>query len=93
MSLIGIAGYAGTTTGNLQKLIAAGEGSPNLAARLGTTTRNITDFINGAASPSLAKLLGTTTPNAQLLRDLIGREGAIGLVIGLACGLNESSQH
>jgi hypothetical protein len=93
MSLIGIAGCAGTTNSNLQKLIGSGEGSPGLAARLGTTTRNITGFINGAASPGIARLLGTTTSNAQLLRNLIGREGAVGLIIGLACGLNESSQH
>ena len=93
MSLIGVAGRAGTTSSYLEKLIATGEGSPSLAGRLGTTTRNITEFVNGAASPGIARLLGTTTSNAQLLRDLIGREGAIGLVIGLACGLNESPQH
>jgi hypothetical protein len=93
MSLIGIAGCAGTTTRNLQKLIATGVGSAGLAVRLGTTSRNITDFINGVASPSIAKLLGTTTPDAQALRNLIGREGVIGLIIGLACGLNELSQH
>jgi hypothetical protein len=93
MSLIGIAGCAGTTTSNLQKLIATGVGSASLAVRLGTTTRNITGFVNGVASPSIAKLLGTTTPDAQALRNLIGREGVIGLIIGLACGLNELSQH
>lgn len=90
MSLIGIAQKAGTTSSNIQKLISTGQGSPSLAERLGTTSSNITAFIDGRASPSIAQALGTTTNNAQVLRDAIGREGAIGLIIGLACGRDKS---
>jgi hypothetical protein len=86
MSLIGIASQSGTTSANLAKLISRGEGSPGLASRLGTTSANITAFVSGRASPAIAYALGTTTANAQLLRNSIGRDGAIGLIIGLACG-------
>lgn len=86
MSFIGIASQAGTTSTNIEKLINAGKGSPGLASSIGTTSSGITDFVNGRASPGIAHALGTTTSNAQLLRDAIGRDGAIGLIIGLACG-------
>jgi hypothetical protein len=88
MSLIGIAQKAGTTSSNIQKLIATGQGSPGLASRIGTTSSNITDFIAGRASVGIAQAMGTTSSNLQILRDAIGREGAIGLIIGLACGLD-----
>lgn len=85
MSLAGIASKAGTTSSNLKKLISKGEGSPSLAQRIGTTSTNLTGFVDGRASPGIAKALGTTSANAQELRDSIGRQGAIGLIIGLAC--------
>ena len=86
MSLTGIAARAGVTTSNLQQLIAHGSATAGFAGRLGVTTSNVNDFINGSASAGIANALGTTTSSAQELRNLIGREGAIGLVIGLACG-------
>lgn len=86
MGYEGIASRVGTTSANIRKLIKTGEGSPGLASAIGTTSSNITAFVNGKASPSIAQALGTITRNAQLLRDEIGREGAIGLIIGLACG-------
>jgi transcriptional regulator len=89
MSFIGIAAKAGTTSSNIVKLITNGEGSAGLAARIGTTSSNITAFVGGRASAGIARALGTTTANAQALRDAIGRDGAIGLIIGLACGRDD----
>ena len=89
MSYAGIAGKVGTTSSNIEKLLRTGQGSPGLANKIGTTSSNITAFINGKASPSIASALGTTTSNAQQLRDEIGAEGAIGVILGLACGLPE----
>lgn len=86
MSYIGIALKAGTISTNITKLIGTGQGSAGLATRIGTTSSRITDFVNGTASVSIAQALGTTTTNAQHLRNEIGKEGAIGLIIGLACG-------
>jgi hypothetical protein len=88
MSYIGIAQKAGTMSSSIQKLISTGEGSPGLASRIATTSSSITAFVDGRASASIAKALGTTTGNTQILRDEIGREGAIGVIIGLACGLD-----
>lgn len=87
MSYTGIASQIGTTSANIEKLIRNGEGSPGLASAIGTTSSNLTDFVDGRASPGIASALGTTTANAQHLRDAIGREGAIGLLLGLASGL------
>ena len=92
MSLIGIASQAGTTSSNIEKLIRSGQGSAGLASQIGTTSSNITNFVNGRASVGLASALGTTTSNAQALRDMIGREGAIGLIIGLACGIGHDKK-
>ena len=89
MSLIGIASRAGTTSANVEALLRNGVGCPGLAARIGTTTNGLTEFITGKASPGIAAALGTTTQNAQELRNALGREGAIGLVLGLACGLGK----
>ena len=86
MSLTGIASTAGTTTSNIEQLIHSGAGSAGLASSIGTTSSAITNFVSGQASAGIASALGTTTSCAQELRNLIGREGAIGLIIGLACG-------
>ena len=90
MSYAGIAAKAGTTRSNIEKLISRGEGSSGLATRIGATSSRITEFIDGQASPGIAQALGTTTTNAQILRDAIGREGAIGLILGLACGRSKT---
>jgi len=60
MNLIGVATKAGTTGPDMEKLLTSGEGSLLLAARIGTTSRNISEFIDGrAASAGIAAALGT----------------------------------
>ncbi|MGG0847897.1 hypothetical protein [Peribacillus simplex] len=83
MSLIGISGSMGTTQSNLVNLIRKGRVSPSISGTLNTTASSVEDFINGRASVGIASVLGTTTSTAQDLRNEIGREGAIGLIIGL----------
>ena len=90
MNLVGIASRAGVTTTCLENLINKGEGSVRLANRIGTTRINITKFVEGTVSPGIAAALGTSREHAQDLRDKIGREGAIGIIIGLACGMCRS---
>jgi hypothetical protein len=87
MSFAGIASSAGTTVSSVEELLRSGSGSPGLAATIGSTPASITGFINGQVSADIAAALGTTPGAAQELRNRIGREGAIGLIIGLACGL------
>ena len=87
MSFAGIAASAGTTISGIEELLRHGSGSPGLAATIGATPASITSFINGQVSADIAAALGATPGAAQELRHRIGREGAIGLVIGLACGI------
>jgi hypothetical protein len=87
MSYAGIAASAGTTVSGIDQLIRHGSGSPGLAATIGTTPGALTSFVNGQAAADIAQALGTTAGAAQELRNLLGREGAIGLIIGLACGM------
>jgi hypothetical protein len=86
MNFAGIAANAGTNVASIEQLIRHGSGSPGLAATIGTTPASITGFVNGQVSADIAAALGATPGAAQELRNMIGREGAIGLVIGLACG-------
>ena len=88
MRIRGIAVKSGSTSASITKLIETGQGSAGLAVRIGSTSNRITQFVEGEATPGIARALGTTTANAQIFRDLIGREGAIGLIIGLACGMD-----
>ena len=88
MNLVGVASRAGVNTTCLENLINKGEGSIRLANRIGTSRVNITKFIEGTVSPGIAAALGTSREHAQDLRDKIGREGAIGIIVGLACGLD-----
>lgn len=87
MSFAGIASTAGATSSSIEQLIRNGTGSAGLASTIGTTSSAITNFVNGKASAGIASALGTTTSSAQELRNRIGRDGAVGLIIGLACGL------
>ncbi len=88
MNLVGIATKAGVNKTCLENLVNTGEGSYKLANRIGTNSANITKFVEGTVSPGIAAAIGTNIENAQSLRDKIGREGAIGLIIGLACGMD-----
>jgi len=90
MNFVGIASKAGVNTICLENLINKGEGSIRLANRIGTSRANITKFIEGTVSPGIATAIGTSREHAQDLRDKLGHEGAIGLIIGLACGMDRS---
>ena len=90
MNLVGIAAKAGVSTTCLENLVNNGEGSSRLAKRIGTNRANITKFIEGTVSPAIAAALGTSREHAQDLRDKLGRDGAIGLIVGIACGMNNS---
>jgi hypothetical protein len=90
MSFAGIASSAGTTIPGIEQLVRHGSGSPGLAATIGTTPSAINGFVNGQASADIAAALGASSGELQELRRMIGREGAIGLIIGLACGIGGS---
>jgi hypothetical protein len=87
MSLLGAASAMGVTTSALEDLIR-GEIRPSVASKFGATSSSITEFINGRAGVGVSGATGMLTSTLQELRDSIGRDGAIGLVIGVCIGKN-----
>ena len=83
MSSVGIAAHMGITTAALDDLIK-GSVPIGVAAKLGTTAASLQEFVNGGTSGALASALGTTPAALQELRQDIGQQGAIGLLIGLS---------
>jgi hypothetical protein len=61
----------------------AGKVPNDAAGNLNTSTAVLQDFIDGRAPVGLTSLLGGPPEDLQRLRDQIGRDGAIGVVIGL----------
>lgn len=82
MSLISIAGTCGVTTSNLERLVR-GEVTPGVAGKIGITMSSLQTFVDGGTSVGLAGILGTTSSNLQDLRNQIGKQGSIGLIVGL----------
>ena len=66
----------------LEKLLA-GRAGVGLAKKLGVTRMDLQRFISGEVSLSMAYALGMPQPQAQALRDHVGREGAVGILIGI----------
>jgi len=83
MSLTGLASKCGTTTTTVESLIKGVVGV-GIASQLNVTTSSLQAFVNGGTSVGLASEMGITSSTLQELRNKIGREGAIGLIIGLA---------
>jgi hypothetical protein len=68
--------------GDLDSLIA-GHATNNLASRIGVTMEDIETFIGGSATSTMASRLGLTMSAAEELARVAGREGAIGILLGL----------
>ncbi len=81
MSLLAIAAAMGVSTSDLERLLR-GEPTVELADRTGVSTRALQEFIDGHAGFAVAPMFHAMAANVQEVRDRIGREGAIGLIIG-----------
>jgi hypothetical protein len=80
---VDISNRAGVTLGDLDYLLA-GKVSANVANRLGIPPLDIEDFIRGRATAAMTKCLGLSTLSAaDELAKVAGRNGAIGIVLGL----------
>ena len=55
----------------------------DFSSKVEMTTSSLQQFIDGKANAGVAIMLGLNIPAAQELRNIIGREGAIGIIIGL----------
>ncbi len=81
MSLLAIASAMGVSTGDLERLLR-GESTIEIAERAGVMNRSLQEFIDGHASFGVAPMFHSLATNVQELRDRIGRDGAIGLIVG-----------
>jgi hypothetical protein len=83
MDHIEIANRAGVYLGDLDSLLG-GKATANVANRLNVSVADIEDFIRGSASAAMTSCLGLNAISAaDELARAVGREGAIGIVIGL----------
>jgi hypothetical protein len=79
----GIASRLGIATASLEQLLS-GRVANDVASRLRTSTEALQQFIDGReTAPGLAWTIGGNVDLMRQLRDRIGRDGAIGLIIGL----------
>jgi hypothetical protein len=77
-----IADLAGVFLDDIDCLLR-GEVTARIAARVGVNMMDIEDFIRGSASAALAKHLSLTMSAAEELARLGGKDGAIGIILGL----------
>ncbi|NKB38586.1 MAG: hypothetical protein GKR93_15740 [Gammaproteobacteria bacterium] len=90
MSFTDTTSHAGTTSNSIQ-LLFTGQVSEGIATSLGTTAAAVQKFINGQASEGLATAIGISSSELQHLRNDLGKDGAIGLILGLAIALPKES--
>lgn len=92
MEVLDLASRLGISETALDRLMQ-GDVPVTLAARLDTTQASLQAFVDGNAEVGVAAHLGCSPRTVQRVRDELGREGAIGVLIGLAaakCVLEES---
>lgn len=85
MGLMQIAGKFGAPAAALEQLLA-GDAPASVGEALRTTASSVRRFIDGDATGDLARAFGVTAPSLQELRDRLGREGAIGFLVGVGVG-------
>jgi hypothetical protein len=77
------AGCLGLVPMDIEELVK-GKATAGLAMKIGVTPTDVEDFIKGSANHGMTKRLGLPTQSAASeLAKLCGREGAIGIVMGL----------
>jgi hypothetical protein len=92
MSLMEIAVRTGVPLLDIEDLVS-GTVTEGIAARLGVPLLALQEFvIHGQASAKMAHLLGMSMASAEELARSLGREGAIGLVLGLLLGVSGLEQ-
>lgn len=82
MEFITLAERIGISAVALERLLA-GHVPEVIADRIGATAQGLQRFVDGDTSTALAARLQCTDITIQRLRETLGREGAIGLLVGL----------
>lgn len=81
MSFEGPARRCGVSSDDIAALLD-GETTAGIAARLGVPQKAVRALLDGDLSPGLAQKVGFSADTLLRLRNQIGREGAIGMLIG-----------
>jgi hypothetical protein len=82
-----IATRAGLHLGDLESLWR-GKVTASVASRLGLSMADIEDFIKGSASAAITRRLGFRAMTAaEELARVGGKEGAVGIIVGLLLGM------
>ena len=66
-----------------------GEVPESVARRFGSTREALQEFVDGGTSLRLAQYYGCREDEFRDLRRAIGREGAVGLLIGLCLSIEQ----
>jgi hypothetical protein len=83
---------AGVSLGDIE-LLLRGKATANVADRLGVAIGDAEDFIGGSATFAMTRRLGLTAVSAGgELAQAAGRQGAIGILIGLLLAGGEKSR-
>ena len=83
MNVVGIAEQLGMTPVAFERLVR-GDVPDVVADKIGDTTAGaLQRFVEGESSVAIAVRLNCSEAAVQELRDALGRQGAIGLLIGL----------
>lgn len=82
MSLTSLASSTGLPVEQVDALLEGSVGG-GVAQKIGTAALIVQDFIDGEVKPAMATELGLPLEEARELRASLGREGAVGLVVGL----------
>lgn len=82
-----LAARMGLTSGSIE-FVLDGHTNEGIAARLGITAWTLQDFLDGKATgiAGLAQALDVSDMTIETLRARLGKQGAAGLLIGLALG-------
>jgi hypothetical protein len=90
MNLIGISNAMGVSVECVQELID-GTATIGVANKIGISEGALQAFIDGAPSTGVATVLGISETCAVDLREAVGWQGAVGLIMGLAIKANSGA--
>lgn len=82
MNLVGIAQKTGLPSASLESLLT-GTVPIAVASKVKCSASILQDFVDGKTAMSFAGVIGCSTAALPELRAALGREGAIGLLLGL----------
>lgn len=91
MKMPNIASTIGITSYSLERLLA-GEITYGVSSRLGGSVSSLQDFLNGNIKGEISSSIGVPPSALQEIRNALGKEGAIGLIVGMIVQCSNSGR-